>query len=158
MKSGSRQLSRRILAATFLLLAGCEEEGLTRQQLVSRGDQVCKQTAEKLNPLFAKLFPTGEETPPAAEAAPTMNEAARLVRQEAEALSRLEPQAQLRDDFRPIARGLRESAGVLEESAKLASGGDTEGYLEKLQEANRVDQDTRDLLVKFGFSDCGGAT
>lgn len=157
MRSGPCQLSRRILAATFVVLAGCQEEGLTRQQLVSRGDPICKQTAEKLNPLFAKLFPTGEQTPPAAEAAPTMNEAARLVRQEAEALSRLEPQEELRDDFRPIIRGLREGAGVLEESAQLASGGDTEGYLKKLQEANRVDQDTRDLLVEFGFTDCGGA-
>jgi hypothetical protein len=158
MRSRSRQLSTAILAATFLVLAGCEEQGLTRQQLVSRGDRVCKRTAERLNPLFTKLFPTGEETPPAPEAAPTMNEAARLVRQEAEALSRLEPQEQLEDDFRPIVRGLREGAGVLEESARLASGGDTEGYLAKLQEANRVDQDTRDLMVEFGFTDCGGAT
>lgn len=145
-----------VLAAASM--AGCQSEGLTKQQLVARGDQICKETAEELNPLFAKLFPTGNETPAASEAASSMNQAAELVRREADSIGRLRPEQDLQEEFGRIVAGLRESARLTEESARIASQGDTEGYLEKLQEANRSDQDTRDLMVKFGFRDCAGAS
>lgn len=140
------------------VLSACQPQGLSKQELIARGDRICKQTAEKLGPLFAGLFPTGNETPAASEAAGAMNEAAGLVRREAESISRLEPREELEDEFRPIVSGLDRSAELTEESARLASEGDTEGYLEKLQEANRADQDTRDLMVEFGFTDCAAAS
>lgn len=146
-----------LCAALTAVLGSCQSEGLTKQELVSRGDPICKKTSEELGPLFASLFPTGNETPSAAEAAPTMQKAAELVRKETEDLTRLQPQREHADDFTDIERALERAARLTEESARLAAEGDTEGYLEKLQEANQADQDARDLLVEFGFRDCAGA-
>lgn len=147
-----------VVLAVILTLSSCRPQGLSKQELISQGDQVCKATSEELNPLFAKLFPTGNETPAASDAAPTMKKAAELVRKEAESIKSLGPSEGSETEFAAIVRALERSARLTEESAQIASQGDTDGYLEKLQEANIADQDARDLMVEFGFEDCAGAT
>lgn len=145
-----------------LALGACgsdEPEGparLSRAEVVQQGDQLCTDTEEKLGPVFGELFPTGSETPPAAQAAEPMRTAATLLREEYDQLSALRPPEDDEEKFEAILQKFDAAVTDVEKSAALAAAGDTDGYLQALEAANASDGESRELMRDYGFEACAG--
>lgn len=136
-----------------------EPEGparLSRAEVITQGDQLCTETQETLGPVFAELFPTGSETPPAAQAAQPMQTAATALREEYGRFSALRPPEDDEAKFDAILEKFDAAVVDVEESAALAAAGDTEGYLQALEAANASDAESRDLMRDYGFKACAG--
>lgn len=131
-------------------------DGLTKDALIEQGDVICQRAVDDTTPLFAALFPTGTETPPAEEAAGPMGEAAEILRAEYEEFAALQPPSGDEEDFEAILERFEESIELIERSAELAAEGDTEGYLEQLGAANEADAASRELMAEYGFTTCAG--
>lgn len=145
-----------------LALGACgtdEPEGparLSRSALIEQGDQLCTDTEEKLAPVFGELFPTGSETPPAAQAAEPMRIAATVLREEYDQFSELRPPEKDQEKFDVILEKFDAAIAEVEQSAALAAAGDTDGYLQALESANGSDAESRDLMRDYGFEACAG--
>ena len=148
------------LVAVALGACGSDEpEGvsrLSRAELIHQGDQLCSDTEEKLAPVFGELFPTGSETPPAAQAAAPMRTAASALRDEYDRFSALRPPEEDEEEFDAILEKFDDAVTDVEESAALAAAGDTDGYLQALERANGTDGESRDLMREYGFMACAG--
>ncbi len=131
-------------------------ERLSAAELAAQADAICADAAEQLNPLFAELFPTGSETPPADEAAPIMAQAADAITAEIRALTALKPPQQLQADWLQLERLLRRIDHEVRWSAQLAARGDTDGYLQVLQGANELDAESREIFAAIGATTCSG--
>ena len=129
---------------------------LSKAELIAEGDELCAATGEELAPVFAELFPTGSETPPAEKAAGPMRVAATALREEHSRLSALSPPAADEAKFDAILDEFGEAVADIEQSADMAAAGDTEGYLKALERANGSDAESRELMRAYGFETCAG--
>ena len=135
--------------------AGAGERSGT-EDLIEQADAICAAAGEELLPLFAQLFPTGTETPPAEEAAPVMAEAAQIITEEVRDLTALKPSLEVQAEWLDIERLLRRLDHLVRRSAQLAAAGDTEGYLMHLGAANEVDWESREIFRSIGSTVCAG--
>jgi hypothetical protein len=142
-----------VAVAAAAMLGACGGSDAGRADVIARGDAACAEAAGKLDPIFGELFPTGSETPEAKVAAEPMSQAAAIIREEANVFAGLAT-----DDaaFTPIREGVDRVADTIELSATKARAGDTDGYLQALEQANEVDAETREDMKAYGFTTCAG--
>lgn len=159
--SGARRKTG--VAAAMVLagsMAGSPPAGagprLTADALAAAADGACIEAGEQLGALFADLFPTGNELPPADEAAPIMAEAALVVARYADTITALKPPLEHQADWLEIERRTRQLDRLIQRSADAAADGETDGYLTVLGEANGVDLETRPLFESVGAVACSG--
>jgi acyl-CoA reductase-like NAD-dependent aldehyde dehydrogenase len=134
------------------------DDSLSKAELVKRGDAICTESNRKLEPVFAKAFKPGEGNPPADKAAPVLEEAAQIVRNQYERFADLNPPKADKKEFDRFAENFESTVKFLDEAAKAAKKGDTEGYLKQLQLANEADSSTAEAMKRFGFRACAGVT
>lgn len=146
-----------LLLCLPLLSAACGGDGtLSKKELIQRGDRICSESNKELEPVFAKVFKPGEGNPPADKAAPVLAEATKIVRRQYERFADLKPAKGDKKAFAGFVENFESTVKLLDEAAKEAEKGNTDGYLRQLQLANEADSSTAEAMKRFGFRDCAG--
>lgn len=133
-----------------MLGAGCGEdtEQLSAEELVSRGDEICKQGEER----FAEI----QQEPPAnpTEAREQTEELVEVARDELNELRNLRPPDELREPYDDYLEARGSALELLEQGRDAAEGKDAEGYAEAQAQA-AADQPKRSKLAQaVGFEVC----
>ena len=158
---GNRRIVMGFIATGMAVTAACggskpsSSGGLSHAELIRSGDSICQKTSDQVTPIFAELFPSGNETPPAAKAAPALTQASGIFRTEFTELSSLKPSPSDAKKFTAAMDSMRATVEAGESTAAKANAGDTNGYLQQLQHTNELDEQTRKVMDKLGFKTCG---
>ena len=134
-------------AALLLLAAGCGG-GLSREELVAKGDAICKRVNERV----AK-----EPEPETAEDLERL--AKRTVEVSGPAIAdmeALEPPGELESDFGKFVASLKRQRDLTEQIGAAAGEGDTAKVEAVGAEAQKAQADYRRLSDRIGFKECGG--
>jgi hypothetical protein len=139
------------------LAIGCggKDDGLAKAELIKRGDAVCAAANDRSGEVFSKLFPNGDETPPAAQAAPLMAQVEFITTSAYRDLHALDARAGDEAGYAKVLDRYHALASAIQRSAKLAAAGDTEGYLQQMQHANEAYAAIGRPAKAFGFRSCG---
>ncbi len=134
------------VAVLLLLVAGCG--GLSKDELVAKGDAICK----RVNTRMAK-----EPDPQSA------GDLARLAKRTV-ALSdpaiadmkALQPPGELESDFKKFVASLKRQRDLTKEIGDAAAASDSAKIQKVTADAQKAEREYRRLSGKIGFKDCGG--
>ena len=135
------------VAPLLLVVAGCGG-GLSRDELVAKGDAICK----RVNTRMAK-------EPDPQSAADLERLAKRTVQISDPAIAdmkALDPPGALESDFKKFVASLRRLRDFTERIGDAAGEGDTAKIKQVSTDAQKVQQEYRLLTGKIGFKECGG--
>lgn len=141
-------------AALAILAAGCGDDGaeqLSAEELVSRGDEICAEGAER----FAEV----QEQPPAnaSEALAQTEELVDVATGELDDLRGLRPPEELREPYDAYLAARARALELLERGRDAAEDRDADAYA-KAQEEVTADQPDRLRLARaVGFKRCSRA-
>jgi hypothetical protein len=130
-----------------LLVAACGG-GLSKQELVAKGDAICK----RINTQMAK-------EPDPKSAADLQRLAKRTVELSDPAIDdmdALEPPSDLEDDFKKFVASLKRQRDLTKKIGDAAGKGDTAEVQELGGQAQKAQDEYRRLTGKIGFKECGG--
>ena len=135
------------VAVILLLVAGCGG-GLSRDELVAKGDAICK----RVNTRMAK-------EPDPQSAADLERLAKRTVQISDPAIAdmkALDPPSELESDFTKFVASLKRQRDLTKEIGDAAAAGDTAKIQKVGADAQKAEQEYRRLTGKIGFNECGG--
>ena len=130
-----------------LLVAGCGG-GLSKEELVAKGDAICK----RVNTRMAK-------EPDPKSAADLERLAKRTVEISDPAIKdmeKLEPPSELESDFENFLASLKRQRNLTKKIGEAAAEGDTAQIQQIGADAQSAQQEYRRLTGKIGFKQCGG--
>jgi hypothetical protein len=140
---------RRHAAAALLLLlvVGCGG-GLSKQELVAKGDAICK----RVNARMAKVPDpqTAEDLQRLADRTVEVSDPA------IEEMEALEPPSDLEDDFKKFVASLKRQRDLTKKLGAAAGKGDTAALHKVGADAQKARDEHRRLTGKIGFKQCGG--
>ena len=122
--------------------------GLSRDQLIERGDTVCADGQARFRTIQAEPPRSGKEA---------QRQTARLIasfREEIDALGELEPPAEMRPSMDAYLRAREEAIPVLEKAAAAAGRNQPQQYADANEELRRGQPRRYDLAKKVGFRIC----
>ena len=131
----------------LLLVAACGG-GLSKQELVAKGDAICK----RINTRMAKE-PDPKTTKDLKRLADRTVELSDPAIDDMEAL---EPPSELEDDFKKFVASLKDQRDVTKKLGAAAGKDDTAKVQELLVDAQKSQDEYRRLTGKIGFKECGG--
>lgn len=138
------------LALALGVLAGCSSDGeqLSAEELVSRGDELCREGQRR----FAEI----QAQPPAnaLEASAQTDELVAAASDELNELRRLRPPEELRDAYERYLEARGSALALLEEGRDAAEARDAEAYAEAQAEAAAGAAKRRGLAAAVGFQAC----
>ena len=135
------------VAVLLLVVAGCGG-GLSRDELVAKGDAICK----RVNTRMAK-------EPDPQSAADLERLAKRTVQISDPAIhdmKALDPPSELEADFKKFVASLKRQRDLTKEIGDAAAAGDTAKIQKVGADAQKAEQEYRRLTGKIGFNECGG--
>ncbi len=138
-----------LAASAAALAAGCGEgDPLSAEELVSRGDEICREGADR----FAEI----QERPPdsAGDAAEQTEELVEVAEDDLERLEDLRPPEQLSDRYERYLEARREALETLTDGRDAAEDGDARGYEAAQTEVVREGARRRKLARAVGFKVC----
>ena len=142
--------ARAAVALLFLLpLAGCGG-GLSKQELVTKGDAIC----QRVNQQIAK-----EPQPKtAADVQALAKKTVELSDPAIEDMKALEPPDELEKDFDAFVASLKKQRDLTEQIGDAAGANDVTKIQKLGADAGKAQQEYRTLSGKIGFKECGGRT
>ncbi len=135
------------VALLLLLVAGCGG-GLSKDELVAKGDAICK----RVNTRMAK-------EPDPKSAADLQRLAKRTVAISDPAIKdmeALEPPSELESDFENFLASLKRQRNLTQKIGEAAAEGDTAKIQQIGADAQSAQEEYRRLTGKIGFKQCGG--
>ena len=134
----------------MILAAGCGEdsEQLSTEELVSRGDAICKQGQER----FVEI----QEEPPAnaTEAGEQASELVEVASDELDELRNLRPPDEQREAYDAYLEARDTALELLEQGRDAAEDQDAEGYAEAQAKATADQPERLKLAQAVGFQTC----
>ena len=132
----------------LLLVTGCGGGGLSKEELVAKGDAICK----RVNTRMAK-------EPDPKTAADLERLAKRTVEISDPAIKdmeKLEPPSELESDFENFLASLKRQRNLTKKIGEAAAEGDTAKVQQIGADAQSAQEEYRRLTGKIGFKQCGG--
>ena len=139
-----------VLAAGALLVPACGgggDEGLSREELISRGDAICEEYDQRTADVEAPQDLDDVER--------FVGETRPLIREGVDELKELEPPAELADDYAAWIDRNEENLGLLDDLEAAAAAGDQAQVRQVLTEAQEAGARTDRLAREMGFEECG---
>ena len=138
----------RAAAALLLLLIAACGGGLSKGELVAKGDAICarvnKQVAKEPDPKTAKDLER------------LANRTAELSAPAIKDMEALEPPSELEADFDKFVASLKRQRDLTKKIGATAGAGDTAEVQKIGTQAQRAQDEYRRLTGKIGFKECGG--
>jgi hypothetical protein len=135
------------VALLLLLVAGCGG-GLSKDELVAKGDAICK----RVNTRMAKE--------PDPQSAGDLERLAKRTVQISDPaiddMEALEPPSELEADFKQFVASLKRQRDLTKQIGAAAGAGDTAKIQKVSADAQKAEQEYRRLTGKIGFKECGG--
>src|SRR5215207_4414804 len=138
------------VAALFILpLAACGG-GLSKSELVEKGDAICKRVNERV----------AKEPEPknAADLEALAKKTVEISDPAIDDMEALEPPSELEDDFDKFVASLKQQRNLTKEIGDAAGAGDNAKIQAVAGEAQKAQEEYRKLSDKIGFKECGGGT
>jgi hypothetical protein len=133
-------------AVLLLLVAGCG--GLSKDELVAKGDAICK----RVNARMAK-----EPDPQSASDLELLAKRTVALSDPAIAeMKALDPPGELQPDFKRFVASLRRQRDLTKQIGDAAGAGDTAKIQKVTADAQKAEREYRRLSGKIGFKECGG--
>jgi hypothetical protein len=139
-----------LVAAAAVALAGCgdEKEDVSAEELISRGDELCRSGQEHFEEI------QGDTPADAAEALEQTEALVEVADEELDELRRMRPPEELREAYDRYLDARGDALELLERGRDAAEDGDAEAYAEA-QTKLAAEQHTRvELAREIGFSAC----
>ena len=134
-------------ALLLLLVVGCGG-GLSKQELVAKGDAICK----RINTQMAK-----EPDPKTTEDLQRLaNRTVELSDPAIDDMEALEPPSDLEADFKKFVASLKRQRDLTKQIGDAAGNDDTAKVQEIGADAQKAQDEYRRLTGKIGFKECGG--
>ncbi|MEW6060073.1 MAG: hypothetical protein AB1551_08060 [Actinomycetota bacterium] len=143
------------VALAVLVLAACssEESRLTKDELITQADAICKTAMEEIGTLGQDLgMPTEENMPQWAD---ELGELLSVFEDMTSQLKDLNPPEADQGMWDQITAGLDQEVGALDTAQQAAEDGDVTGMSSALMEINTVDEKITQLATDYGFKQCG---
>ncbi len=133
-------------AVLLLLVPGCG--GLSKDELVAKGDVICK----RVNTRMAK-----EPDPQSAGDLERLAKRTVAISDPAiDDMEALEPPSELEADFKKFVASLKRQRDLTKQIGDAAAAGDTAKIQKVGVDAQKAEQEYRRLTGKIGFKECGG--
>jgi hypothetical protein len=140
--------ARAAVAALLILpLAACGG-GLSKAELVKKGDAICK----RVNDQVAKQ----QEPTNADDLAKLAKETVKISDPAIDDMDALEPPDELEKDFDKFVASLKQQRDLTKQIGDAAAKGDTVKIQQIANEAQKAQAEYRKLSDKIGFKECGG--
>jgi hypothetical protein len=139
-----------LVAAAAVALAGCgdDTEDVSAEELISRGDELCREGQQRFEEI------QGDTPADAAEALEQTEALVEVADEELDELSRMRPPEELRDAYDRYLDARADALELLERGRDAAEDGDAKAYAEA-QTKLAAEQRTRvELAREIGFSAC----
>jgi hypothetical protein len=137
-----------VAALLVLPLAACGG-GLSKAELVKKGDAICK----RVNDQVAKQ----QEPTNAADLAALAKQTVKLSDPAIKDMDALEPPDELKKDFDAFVASLKKQRDLTKQIGDAAGKGDTVKIQEIATEAQKAQTKYQQLADKIGFKECGGS-
>jgi hypothetical protein len=137
-----------VVALLVLPLAACGG-GLSRAELVKKGDAICK----RVNDQVAKQ----QEPTNAADLAALAKKTVKLSDPAIDDMEALEPPDELEKTFKAFVASLKQQRDLTKQIGDAAGKGDTVKIQQVATEAQKAQAKYRRLSDKIGFKECGGS-
>ena len=137
-----------VAALLIVPLAACGG-GLSKAELVEKGDAICKRVNDKV----AKQ----QEPTNAADLAKLAKETVKISDPAIDDMDALEPPDELEQDFDKFVASLRKQRDLTKQIGDAAAKGDTVKIQQIATEAQKAQSEYRRLSDKIGFKECGGS-
>jgi len=135
-------------AALLLLLVAACGGGLSKSELVAKGDAICK----RINTRMAK-----EPDPTTTKDLERLaDRTVELSDPAIEDMEELEPPSELEADFKRFVTSLKDQRDLTQKLGAAAGEDDTAKVQELLGDAQKAQDEYRRLTGKIGFKECGG--
>ena len=139
--------SHAAVAVLVVLVAGCGG-GLSKDELVAKGDTICK----RVNTRMAK-----EPDPQSATDLERLAKRTVQISDPAIAdMKALDPPSELESDFKKFVASLKRQRDLTKEIGDAAAAGDTARIQKVSAGAQKDENEYRRLAGKIGFKECGG--
>jgi hypothetical protein len=138
------------LAAGALLVPACGgggDEGLSREEFISRGDAICDEYDQRTEQV--------EDPESLDDVERFVEETRTLIRDGVDELKELEPPEELADDYNRWTSQIEENIGLLDDLEAAAAAGDEAQVQEILAEAEQAGAQADRLAGEMGFEECG---
>jgi hypothetical protein len=135
------------VAPLLLLVAGCGG-GLSKDELVAKGDAICK----RVNARIAKQ----PDPQSAADLKRLAQRTTKIYDPAIDDMEALDPPSELESDFKKFVASLRRLRDLTKRIGDAAGKGDTATIKQVSTDAQKVQQEYRRLTGKIGFKECGG--
>jgi hypothetical protein len=137
------------LAAGALLATACGggDEGLSREELISRGDAICEEYDQRTEQV--------EDPESLDDVERFVEETRTLIRDGVDELKELEPPEELAEDYNAWIAQNEENLGLLDDLEAAAAAGDEAQVQEILAEAEQAGAQADRLAGEMGFEECG---
>jgi hypothetical protein len=138
-----------VTALLILPLAACGG-GLSKSELVSKGDAICKDVNDQVS---KEPDPTNTQDLAAlAKKTVTISDPA------IDDMEALEPPGELEKDFNAFVASLKKQRDLTQQIGDAAAKGDTAKIQSIATEAQKAQDEYRKLSDKIGFKECGGGS
>lgn len=141
-----------LILAAAAAIAGCgdDTEDVSAEELVSRGDELCREGRERFDEIQA-------ESPQSAdEALEQTEELVDAAAEELDELERLRPPDEVGDRYERYLAARSEALELLERGRDAAADGDAGAYAEAQTELEAGRRERARLARAVGFRDCSG--
>jgi hypothetical protein len=138
------------LAAGALLVPACGgggDEGLSREEFISRGDAICDEYDQRTEQV--------EDPESLDDVERFVEETRTLIRDGVDELKELEPPEELAEDYNAWIAQNEENLGLLDDLEAAAAAGDEAQVQEILAEAEQAGAQADRLAGEMGFEECG---
>ncbi len=140
------------LGAVAAAVVGCgdDSDDVSAEELVSRGDEICREGHER----FAEVQADSPQN--ADEALKQTEELADAASDELEELRKMVPPEELRDRYDSYLAAREEAVALLERGRDAAADGDAGTYADAQTELELGRRERTKLARAVGFEDCSG--
>jgi hypothetical protein len=135
------------VAPLLLVVAGCGG-GLSKDELVAKGDAICK----RVNAQIAKQ----PDPQSASDLKRLAQRTTKIYDPAIDDMEALDPPSEIESDFKKFVASLRRLRDFTERIGDAAGEGDTAKIKQVSTDAQKVQQEYRRLTGKIGFKECGG--
>jgi hypothetical protein len=142
---------------TAALLVSCSGGSrLTKQELITQGDAICKTARDKAAPIGNNLgAPTQDNLPQYADA---FGQLLPIFKDMVSKLKGLKPPEVDQRMWDQITSGLDQEAAAIQRAQQAAANGDLAGLKAAGQQIASVDTKASQIAAGYGFQECGGQT